>query len=291
MLELGPREDRPFKGVRVTLLQGLPKGDKFELIVQKAVELGVTTIVPVSTERSIVKLDDRKAADRVVRWQRIAEEAARQSQRADMPTIAQVTPLKAILSRPAADGERRVVLDEEERTARLRDVLGSPASCTVLVGPEGGLARTEVDAAVSAGFAQATLGPRILRTETVALTLLAIVQHVLGGSRVTQIERVLWDAKGARRIPSEAAVDQAATTLRKGALERLCEFDPRGPVYFIPTSRWIRALVKTLHTLKARKVLEVAAGDGFLSACLQRAAPDLEVIASDSGAWKGLAPG
>lgn len=180
VLELGAREDRPFGGVKVTLLQGLPKADKLELIIQKAVELGVTTIVPVETERSIVKLDAKKAADRVARWQKIAEEAARQSKRAEIAAIEPVVSLSTALSRPIESGERRLVLDEEERTVRLRDRFAGADSFTFLIGPEGGLTRSELEAATRAGFIPVTLGPRILRTETVGLAVLAIVQHVLG---------------------------------------------------------------------------------------------------------------
>ena len=163
----------------MTLLQGLPKADKLELIIQKAVELGVTTIVPVETERSIVKLDSRKAVERVARWQKIAEEAARQSQRAEIATIEPVMSVSAALARAKESGEHRLVLDEEERTVRLRDQLAA-GSFTFLIGPEGGLTRDEVEAATRAGFIPVTLGPRILRTETVGLAVLAIVQHVLG---------------------------------------------------------------------------------------------------------------
>jgi 16S rRNA (uracil1498-N3)-methyltransferase len=181
LLDLGARQDRPFTGIRVTLLQGLPKADKLELIVQKAVELGVTTITPVATERSIVKLDERKAAERTERWQRIADEAARQCGRADVTSVTPPVSLKEALAQPPLEGERRIILDEEERGTRLRDVLGSPAApYCFLIGPEGGLTRAEVQLAQAAGYLPVTLGPRILRTETVGLALLAIVQHVLG---------------------------------------------------------------------------------------------------------------
>lgn len=181
VLELGPRESRPFAGVRLTLLQGLPKADKFELVVQKAVELGAEAIVPVVTERSVVKLDERKAASRVERWQRIADEAARQCLRADKPAVGEVIKLGDLLQKPPQPGEHRLVLDEEERGRRLRETLGDPAGrYLVLVGPEGGLTREEVAASKSAGFTAVTLGPRILRTETVGLAVLSIVQHVLG---------------------------------------------------------------------------------------------------------------
>jgi 16S rRNA (uracil1498-N3)-methyltransferase len=181
LLKLGAREDRPFQGAPITLLQGLPKADKLELIVQKAVELGARRLVPVSTERSIVRLDDRKAADRVARWQKIADEAARQSGRADLMTIDAVSSLDQILAQSAAPSEKRFVLDEEERTTRLRDVLTPGASgYSFLIGPEGGLTREEVGAARAAGFTAVTLGRRVLRTETVALTVLSIVQYALG---------------------------------------------------------------------------------------------------------------
>jgi 16S rRNA (uracil1498-N3)-methyltransferase len=180
-LELGPREERAAPGVRVTLAQGIPKGDRIDFIVQKAVELGAQALVPVACERSVVKLDAAKAADRVQRWQRIAEEAARQCGRADTCRIDPVCKVEQLVFRPAQPGERRLVLDEEERTVRLRDELRKPGeSWTILIGPEGGLARDEVDLAVRGGYVPVTLGPRILRTETAGMAVLAVMQHVLG---------------------------------------------------------------------------------------------------------------
>jgi 16S rRNA (uracil1498-N3)-methyltransferase len=180
-LTLGARIERSFTGVRVTLFQGMPKADKLELIIQKAVELGATAVVPVTTERSIVRLDERKAADRVARWQKIADEAARQSGRADGMSVGPLLSMNELLQRPAEPAEKRIVLDEEERTVRLRSMLGGgDARYSLLIGPEGGLTREEVAAARTRGFAPATLGPRILRTETVALAVLSILQHSLG---------------------------------------------------------------------------------------------------------------
>lgn len=180
-LALGPREERPFSGVAVTLLQALVKGEKFELVVQKAVELGVSAVIPVETERSVVRLDARKAAERVARWQRIADEAARQSGRADVVRIGEVVTLEQAVRQAPGAGERRLLLDEEERRTRLRDALaGSEARYTLLIGPEGGFTRDEAAAAVRGGFRPVTLGPRVLRTETAGLAVLAILQHVLG---------------------------------------------------------------------------------------------------------------
>jgi 16S rRNA (uracil1498-N3)-methyltransferase len=180
-LSLGPAQERRFHGVRVTLAQGLPKGDKFELVVQKAVELGARAVIPVATGRSIVRLDERKAADRVARWQRIADEAARQCGRADVMAVGAVTELGDWVGRPPAPDEVRLVLDEEERTRPLRAALvDSSRHYVMLIGPEGGLTREEVAQAKAAGFVPVTLGPRILRTETAGLAVLSIVQHVLG---------------------------------------------------------------------------------------------------------------
>ncbi|MFM2154074.1 MAG: hypothetical protein RL199_2509 [Pseudomonadota bacterium] len=181
VLRVGAREERPFLGVRATLVQGLPKGDKFELVLQKAVELGVTRIVPAACERSVVKLDERKAAERVQRWQKIADEAARQCGRADVPQVLPVQSLTSFVSQPPTSGERRLLLDEEEKARRLRDELtDSSAHYRFVVGPEGGLSRAEVEAARKGGYVPVTLGPRVLRTETVGLAVLSVLQHVLG---------------------------------------------------------------------------------------------------------------
>jgi 16S rRNA (uracil1498-N3)-methyltransferase len=129
----------------------------------------------------VVKLDERKAADRAERWQRIADEAARQCGRAEVMKVMAPVSLRDAVAMPPALDERRIVLDEEERSTRLRDTFGSAGTrYSFLVGPEGGLTRAEVQLAKAAGFVPVTLGPRILRTETVGLALLSIVQHALG---------------------------------------------------------------------------------------------------------------
>jgi 16S rRNA (uracil1498-N3)-methyltransferase len=180
-IRLGGVVERPFAGVRVTLAQGLPKGDKLELVLQKAVELGVTSFVPLACERSVVKLDPKKAAERVERWQRIADEAARQCLRADTVSVAPVQGLAAFVSTASRPNERRLILDEEERSTRLRSQLtDAGAHYVLIVGPEGGLSRNELETARRGGFVPVTLGPRVLRTETVGLAVLSVIQHVLG---------------------------------------------------------------------------------------------------------------
>jgi hypothetical protein len=99
------------------------------------------------------------------------------------------------------------------------------------------------------------------------------------------IGRLLWSPSGARRLPGTRALDAALGRLRKGDLFQICELDPRGPLYLLPTRELIRALAARIRALGARRVLEVAAGDGFLSAALRQAAPGLQIVASDSGAW------
>lgn len=110
-----------------------------------------------------------------------------------------------------------------------------------------------------------------------------------GGPRVRRaraaLARCLWRRDGARRLPGADALDAALTALPAAELAWVCEFAPLGPLYLLPTQRFVRALARKVVELGARRVVEVAAGDGFLSACLAAALPDVEVIATDSGAW------
>jgi hypothetical protein len=98
--------------------------------------------------------------------------------------------------------------------------------------------------------------------------------------------RLLWSSRGERRVPSRGAFDDAAARLPRGELEWLCELNPLGPIYSIPTAPFLRALSRRIRECGARRVLEIAAGDGHLSRALQKAAPDLRVTATDSGAWE-----
>ena len=100
------------------------------------------------------------------------------------------------------------------------------------------------------------------------------------------LARALWAADGSRRVPLEHTLDAVLGGLRRGELDWICEFSPLGPLYLLPTSRWIRVLATSIRELGAKRVLEVAAGDGFLSRALREVAPDLHIIASDSGRWE-----
>jgi 16S rRNA (uracil1498-N3)-methyltransferase len=178
-VELGARHRVPLPLASITLLQSVPRGDRMDFIVQKTTELGVTRIVPVLSARGMVKPPPGKTR----RWRTIAQEAARQSGRADVPEVAEVTALDAALAGAAEAGGTRLVLWEEERALPLRQILVQtpPLPVTLLVGPEGGLSQEEVASARAQGFRTVGLGPRILRVETAALVAVALTQSAIGG--------------------------------------------------------------------------------------------------------------
>jgi 16S rRNA (uracil1498-N3)-methyltransferase len=165
-------------GRTVVLIQGLPKGDKLDWVLQKATELGVSAVWPVVTARSVARPKPEALESRHARWFRIVEEAARQSGRADVPEVTGLRPLaEAVGAVPT--GMRLLVLDEDERTARLRaEVREGPVA--LVVGPEGGLAREEVEALRAAGGVPVSLGPLVLRTETAGVAALAVIRHLDG---------------------------------------------------------------------------------------------------------------
>lgn len=178
--ESSSEPERP-PGPFITLYQGLPKGSKMEFILQKCTELGVDTLVPFVSRRSVARLPKERESERIQRWQRIVREAARQSERTIIPSLSPAMEFSEALA--SADQDVRLLLWEEEKTNRLRSVLGSrpaPERASILVGPEGGLSGEEAAAAVAAGFIPVTLGSRILRTETAGMALLAILQFHWG---------------------------------------------------------------------------------------------------------------
>lgn len=162
---------------QVTLYQGLPKGDKMEWIVQKAVELGVTRIVPVALTRCVVRLDEAGGAAKQKRWQKIADAAAGQSGRGILPAVER--PLRFAQALDAVDATAVVLY--EGGGEPLRAVV-DPAGVrlSLWVGPEGGLEPDEVEALTARGARRATLGPRILRCETAPLAALAVVMALTG---------------------------------------------------------------------------------------------------------------
>ena len=163
----------------LTLVQGISRGERMDWVMQKATELGVRRIVPVLTERTVVRLDDRQSKRKAQHWGAITIAACEQCGRNRLPEVTVPVGLHETLRTLPADTTR--VLLSPKGTLRIRD-LPRPSKVTLLIGPEGGLSENEEYAAVAAGFQQVQLGPRILRTETAALAALAALQHDFGDS-------------------------------------------------------------------------------------------------------------
>ena len=176
---------RPESQLQLTLALALLKGEKFDLVVQKATELGVARIVPVITKHADIRLrDESDAAKRVTRWQRIAMEAAKQSGRAVVPEIAKlITVASLIESTSKAEPCNCLMFSERDGQSLLqtRESLASHSKqMTALVGSEGGWSDEEIGAARAAGWAVVTLGGRTLRAETAAIAVVALLQHIFG---------------------------------------------------------------------------------------------------------------
>jgi 16S rRNA (uracil1498-N3)-methyltransferase len=161
----------------ITLAQGVSRGERMDLIVQKATELGVWRLVPVLTTRSVVKLDAQQAERRLGHWRAIATGACEQSGRNHVPEVARPVALREFLCE--GDSGMRLMLSPEA-TSSIGELARTTGRVTVLIGPEGGLAEDEQEAARAAGFAAVRLGPRILRTETAALAALTVLQREFG---------------------------------------------------------------------------------------------------------------
>ena len=167
---------------KLYLFQGLPKNDKMELIVQKAVELGAYEIIPVATKRCVVKLDEKKASKKVERWNSIAESAAKQAGRGLIPEVTKVMRFQEALQK--AKNLDVILIPYElaegmEETKSVIRAIRRGQSVGVFIGPEGGFEREEVEEAISQGAKSVTLGRRILRTETAGLTMLSILMFEL----------------------------------------------------------------------------------------------------------------
>ena len=173
---------RPESPLNLTLCVALLKGEKFDLVVQKATELGVQTIVPMMTKFADVRLRDASdAAKRIARWQRIALEASKQSGRAVVPEISDAVSFDDAI---AADSANVKIMFSERNGQPLSAVTGSvPGAVTALVGSEGGWSDAEIGAAESFGWSIVTLGGRTLRAETAAISVVTLVQHFWGDLR------------------------------------------------------------------------------------------------------------
>ena len=167
---------------KVYLFQGLPKSDKMELIIQKAVELGAYEIIPVETKGCVVKLDGKKAAKKVERWQQIAESAAKQSKRMLIPNVHQVLSFKEALKYAESMDIRLIPYELAKGMQETKEILAAieqGQSIGIFIGPEGGFEEKEVEAAISEGAKPITLGKRILRTETAGLAILSVLMFQL----------------------------------------------------------------------------------------------------------------
>lgn len=171
--------------LNITIFQGLPKSDKMELIIQKATELGVKTIVPVITKRTVIKLKDKDKQNKVDRWRKIAEVAAKQSGRDIIPTIENIINIADI---KFDEFDKIFVLYENEEKISIKDEIEQlkndnkeELNIGIVIGPEGGFAESEIEQLrLNQNVSVVTLGRRILRTETVALVVSGILMYELG---------------------------------------------------------------------------------------------------------------
>lgn len=180
------KKSPPQKGssINIVLGQALPKAQKMDYVVQKATELGVSTIVPFFSDRSVPSLDDERSQRKHIRWQKVALEAAKQCGRLVVPQIEAIVSFREILE--GWDNSLKIILWEYEKNIALKDLLKQNQSfprVIFLVGPEGGFTPDEVDMARRADFQTVSLGRYILRTETVALCLLSILHYEWGEMR------------------------------------------------------------------------------------------------------------
>ena len=167
---------------RIHLFQGLPKADKMELIVQKAVELGAYEVIPVAARRCVVRLDEKKAASRISRWQGIAEAAAKQSRRGIIPQVHPVMNMREAVAYAHAMEVKLIPYELAENMGHTKEILEAVKPGTdiaVFIGPEGGFEQEEIELAMAAGIEPVTLGRRILRTETAGLTVLSWLMYHL----------------------------------------------------------------------------------------------------------------
>jgi 16S rRNA (uracil1498-N3)-methyltransferase len=162
--------------LNITLLQGISRGERMDYAIQKAVELGVNTIIPVITARCNVQLSGDRADKRYAHWHGVMTSACEQSGRCFLPTLAAVTTLPTVLGQ--TDSDLKLVLDPEASTGFGQ--LQKPRNLTLLIGPEGGLTNMEIAQAQTGGFTAVQFGPRILRTETASTAALAVVQTLWG---------------------------------------------------------------------------------------------------------------
>lgn len=167
---------------KIYLFQGLPKSDKLEFIIQKAVELGACEIIPVAMKNCVVKLDEKKASAKQTRWQEIAKSAAKQSKRSIIPTVRKPLSYREALEAAAVLDVRLVPYENERGMAATKEAVEAVRpgqSIGIFIGPEGGFAEDEIALAKERGMQLVSLGRRILRTETAGLAMLSILMYYI----------------------------------------------------------------------------------------------------------------
>ncbi len=173
--------------IKIDIYQGLPKADKMELIIQKSVELGANAIIPVAMKRCVVKIDSKDEAKKIARWQKIAESAAKQCGRDNIPEIRNITKIENII-KLINEYDSLIIAYENEKTNTIKKELlkiketfqqKEKIKIAVVIGPEGGLEEKDVKLLQQNGAKIVTLGNRILRTETVALNILSVIRYEL----------------------------------------------------------------------------------------------------------------
>ena len=171
--------------IKVDIYQGLPKADKMELIIQKSVELGVNSIIPVAMKRCVVKIESKDESKKIARWQKIAESAAKQSGRSTIPEIKNIVNIAKIIQLikeydcviVAYENEKNNTIKRE--LLEIKEKVHDKVKIAVIIGPEGGLEEKDVELLKHNGAKIVTLGHRILRTETVALNVLSVIMYEL----------------------------------------------------------------------------------------------------------------
>lgn len=181
--QIEEKEDK----IKIDIYQGLPKADKMELIIQKSVELGANAIIPVAMKRCVVKIDSKDEDKKISRWQKIAESAAKQSGRNEIPEIRHIETIEKI-AKLIDEYDSLIVAYENEKDNTIKEELlqlkeklqeKRKINIALVIGPEGGLEEKDVELLKQSGARIVTLGNRILRTETVALNVLSVIRYEL----------------------------------------------------------------------------------------------------------------
>jgi 16S rRNA (uracil1498-N3)-methyltransferase len=183
-LEIGARRAMSADGIEITLCQAIPKADRMEAIIRHTTELGVGRIIPFFAERSVPRWPPEKFTQKRQRWQKIAIEACRQCGRTDIPEIGEIVSLTDVL-RSSHPGWLNVICWEEESVRGIRETLRDRGcdgikGCQIVIGPEGGFGKNEIDQARQAGFVSVSMGKRVLRVDTAAVAVISILQYEKG---------------------------------------------------------------------------------------------------------------